>query len=341
MILISLIYDASLLLTDIPYFRPVETIISSSVEKAKSLLVQGQLVAIPTETVYGLSANALDKNAVIEIFNAKQRPSFDPLIVHIGNKSEVIRYASHIPANAQKLIDVFWPGPLTLVLPKQSCIPDEVTSGLDTVGIRMPNHPLVLQLLQQLNFPLAAPSANPFGYISPTTPQHVFDQLQNKIPMILDGGPCEIGVESTIVGFEGELPVVYRLGGLTLEDIRKVCGDIKVEVNSSSDPKAPGMLKSHYAPKKPLKIIADDVNFKDLSCHVALIVFGEFENTTNAQVYNLSPNANYKEAAANLFSFLRILDTDESVKEIFAFLLPSINLGLAINDRLNRAAHQE
>ncbi|MFM2156145.1 MAG: hypothetical protein RL516_894 [Bacteroidota bacterium] len=341
MILISLVCDASLLLADIPYFRRVETKISSSIEEATDLLNRGQLVAIPTETVYGLSANALDKNAVIEIFNAKQRPSFDPLIVHIGNKSDVNRYVSHVPVNAQKLMDAFWPGPLTLVLPKQSCIPDEVTSGLDTVGIRMPNHPLALQLLQQLNFPLAAPSANPFGYISPTTPQHVFAQLQNKIPMILDGGPCEIGVESTIVGFEGELPVVYRLGGLSLEDIRKVCGDIKVEVNSSSDPKAPGMLKSHYAPKKPLKIIADNVDFNDLSSHVALIVFGEFENNTNAQVYNLSPTANYKEAAANLFSFLRILDTDESVKEIFAFLLPPINLGLAINDRLNRAAHQE
>jgi L-threonylcarbamoyladenylate synthase len=319
----------------------VETKISSSIDEAADLLNRGQLVAIPTETVYGLAANALDKAAVVEIFNAKQRPSFDPLIVHIGNKSDVNRYVSHVPVNAQKLMDAFWPGPLTLVLPKQSCIPDEVTSGLDTVGIRMPNHSLTLQLLNKLDFPLAAPSANPFGYISPTTPQHVFDQLQNKIPMILDGGPCEIGMESTIVGFEGELPVVYRLGGLTLEDIRNVCGEIKVEVNSSSDPKAPGMLKSHYAPKKPLKIIADDFKFISLDSNVALIVYGEFENNTNAQVYTLSPKANYKEAASNLFSFLRLLDTDESIKEIFALLLPSINLGLAINDRLNRAAHLE
>jgi L-threonylcarbamoyladenylate synthase len=319
----------------------VKTIISSSVEQAKALLEQGQLVAIPTETVYGLAANALDKTAVIEIFNAKQRPSFDPLIIHIGNTSEVSRYASYIPANAQKLMDAFWPGPLTVVLPKQEIIPDEVTSGLDTVGIRMPNHPLTLQLLNQLDFPLAAPSANPFGYISPTTPQHVFEQLQNKTPMILDGGPCEIGVESTIVGFEGELPVIYRLGGLTLEDIREVCGDIKIEVNSSSDPKAPGMLKIHYAPKKPLKIIADDFNFNDLTNYNALIVFGEFKNNTNSQVYNLSPAANYKEAASNLFSFLRKLDADSSVSRIYALLLPEVDLGLAINDRLNRAAHLE
>ena len=319
----------------------METKISKSIEDAADLLNRGQLVAIPTETVYGLAANALDKTAVVEIFNAKQRPSFDPLIVHIGSKSDVTRYASHIPFSAQKLIDAFWPGPLTVVLPKQSCIPDEVTSGLDTVGIRIPNHSLTLELLNQLNFPLAAPSANPFGYISPTTPQHVLDQLQNKIPMILDGGPCEIGVESTIVGFEGELPIVYRLGGLTLEDIRNVCGDIKVEVNSSSDPKAPGMLKSHYAPTKPLKIISSNYNFNDLTNHAALIVFGDFEKTTNAQLFNLSPIGNYKEAASNLFSFLRKLDTNENVNEIFAVLLPSINLGVAINDRLNRASFQE
>ena len=325
----------------IAYFRLVETKISKSIEEATELLNSGQLVAIPTETVYGLAANALDKTAVVEIFNAKQRPSFDPLIVHIGKKSDVMHYASYIPFSAQKLMDAFWPGPLTLVLPKQSCIPDEVTSGLDTVGIRMPNHSLTLQLLNQLNFPLAAPSANPFGYISPTTPQHVLDQLQNKIPMILDGGPCEIGVESTIVGFEGELPIVYRLGGLTLEDIRNVCGDIKVEVNSSSDPKAPGMLKSHYAPIKPLKIISSNYNFNDLTNHTALIVFGDFEKITNAQVFNLSHTGNFKEAASNLFSFLRILDTNENVKEIFAVLLPPINLGVAINDRLNRAAIQE
>ncbi len=338
MILISLVYDASLLLTDIPYFRPVETIISSSIEKAKSLLEQGQLVAIPTETVYGLAANALDRTAVIEIFNAKQRPSFDPLIVHIGNKSDVSLYARHIPANAQKLMDAFWPGPLTVVLPKQEIIPYEVTSDLATVGIRMPNHPFTLQLLQQLNFPLAAPSANPFGYISPTTPQHVFDQLQSKIPMILDGGSCEVGVESTIIGFEGELPVVYRLGGLTLEDIRNICGEIKVEINSSSDPKAPGMLKSHYAPQKPLHLLNNTNSDFQSDNSTAIIVFGDYNAKGNEQVFNLSINANYKEAAANLFSFLRMLDADSSVNQIYAFLLPEVDLGLAINDRLKRAA---
>lgn len=338
MILISLVYDASLLLTDIPYFRRVETIISSSIEKAKSLLKQGQLVAIPTETVYGLAANALDKNAVIEIFNAKQRPSFDPLIIHIGSISEVSRYASHIPANAQKLMDIFWPGPLTVVLPKQEIIPDEVTSGLATVGIRMPSHPLALQLINQLDFPLAAPSANPFGYISPTTPQHVFDQLQSKIPMILDGGSCEVGVESTIIGFEGELPVVYRLGGLTIEDIRNICGEIKVETNSSSNPKAPGMLKSHYAPQKPLLLLDDVTSDFSFDLSTAIIVFGAYKSRGNEQVFNLSINANYKEAAANLFSFLRMLDADSSVNQIYAFLLPEVDLGLAINDRLKRAA---
>lgn len=318
----------------------METKISSSIEEAAEFLNRSQLVAIPTETVYGLAANALDKAAVVEIFNAKQRPSFDPLIVHIGNKSDVALYARQIPANAQKLMDAFWPGPLTLVLPKQEIIPDEVTSGLETVGIRMPDHPLTLQLLQQLNFPLAAPSANPFGYISPTTPQHVFAQLQNKIPMILDGGPCEVGVESTIVGFEGEVPVVYRLGGLTLEDIRNVCGEIKVEVNSSSDPKAPGMLNSHYAPQKPLYLLKDIASDFSFDNSVAIIVFGDYEVKGNEQVFNLSTNADYKEAAANLFSFLRMLDTDESIKKIYALLLPEFDLGLAINDRLKRAAYK-
>ncbi len=318
----------------------METKISSSIEEAAEFLNRSQLVAIPTETVYGLAANALDKAAVVEIFNAKQRPSFDPLIVHIGNKSDVALYARQIPANAQKLMDAFWPGPLTVVLPKQEIIPDEVTSGLDTVGIRMPDHPFTLQLLQQLNFPLAAPSANPFGYISPTTPQHVFAQLQNKIPMILDGGPCEVGVESTIVGFEGEVPVVYRLGGLTLEDIRNVCGEIKVEVNSSSDPKAPGMLNSHYAPQKPLYLLKDIASDFSFDNSVAIIVFGDYEVKGNEQVFNLSTNADYKEAAANLFSFLRMLDTDESINKIYAFLLPEFDLGLAINDRLKRAAYK-
>ena len=338
MILISKANDVYFSLPDIPYFRFVQTIISSSIEKAKSLLNQGQLVAIPTETVYGLAANALDKNAVIEIFNAKQRPSFDPLIVHIGKKSDVGLYVRNIPSNAQKLMDAFWPGPLTVVLPKHEIIPDEVTSGLDTVGVRMPDHEITLQLLKQLEFPLAAPSANPFGYISPTTPQHVYDQLQNKIPMILDGGVCEVGVESTIIGFENDKPIVYRLGGLTLEDIRNVCGEIKVEINSSSDPKAPGMLKSHYAPQKSLFLLNDLARDFSFDNSTAIIVFGNYNAKSNEQVFNLSVKSDYKEAAANLFSILRNLDADSSINKIYAILLPEVDLGLAINDRLKRAA---
>ena len=337
-VVISISIDTRLLLLYNCYFYHVETVISSSIELAKTLLKKGELVAIPTETVYGLAANAMDKHAVIEIFNAKKRPSFDPLIVHIGKKTDLDLYARHIPSNAKKLIDAFWPGPLTLVLPKKEIIPDEVTSGLDTVGIRMPNHALTLQLLQQLEFPLAAPSANPFGYISPTTTQHVFDQLQNKIPMILDGGACEVGLESTIIGFDGELPIVYRLGGLTLEAIRNVCGDIKLEVNSSSDPKAPGMLKSHYAPQKPLQLLYDGPSTFPSDNSNAIIVFGNYNAKGNEQVFNLSAKADFKEAATNLFSFLRMLDADSSINNIYAFLLPDIDLGIAINDRLKRAA---
>ncbi|MFM7016271.1 MAG: L-threonylcarbamoyladenylate synthase [Bacteroidota bacterium] len=319
----------------------METIISSSVELAKSFLSNGEVVAIPTETVYGLAANALNKQAVMEIFSAKQRPSFDPLIVHIGHQSDVEKYVQRIPKTAAILMNAFWPGPLTLVLDKKPIIPDEVTSGLNTVGIRMPNHSLALRLLQNLDFPLAAPSANPFGYISPTTPMHVYDQLQHKIPMILDGGSCDVGVESTIVGFEGEMPVVYRLGGLTLEDIRKVCGDIKVDVNTSSNPKAPGMLKSHYAPQKPLYLLNKGNRNFSSDNSTAIIVFGNYLPIGNERVYNLSATSNYKEAASNLFSFLRVLDADTSIKSIYAFLLPEADLGLAINDRIKRASFKE
>jgi L-threonylcarbamoyladenylate synthase len=190
----------------------VKTIIGEIIQEAKSFLLDGNIVAIPTETVYGLAGNALDPAAVLQIFTAKERPAFDPLIVHISSIDKVELYAHSIPSQAYDLMHEFWPGPLTIVLPKNSIIPDIVTSGLDTVGLRIPNHPTTIKLLKQLDFPLAAPSANPFGYISPTSAQHVFDQLGGKIPYILDGGICDVGVESTIVGFENDKCLIYRLG---------------------------------------------------------------------------------------------------------------------------------
>ena len=213
-------------------------------KRAARLLAGGKLVAIPTETVYGLAANALDEYAVEQIFVTKGRPHFNPLIIHIGAKQELSKYVTEVPEMAQRLIDAFWPGPLTLLLPKKEIVPDLITASLPRVAVRMPNHPLTLQLLQSLDFPLAAPSANPFCYISPTRAVHVEQQIGEKIPYILDGGACEQGLESTIVGFEKGLPVVYRLGAITPEAIEAVAGQIKIHQKVSVQPVGPGMLPS-------------------------------------------------------------------------------------------------
>ncbi len=226
-----------------------------------------------------------------------------------------------------------------ILLPKKEIIPDLVTSGLDRVGVRVPNHILTLELLAQLKFPLAAPSANPFGYISPTTAQHVQKQLGAKIPYILDGGNCLVGLESTIVGEENGEIIIYRLGGLSVEEIASVVGKVSVQLNQSSNPKAPGQLKSHYAPKKPVYIgDLKELQTQYVGKKTGLLIFGNETNLyTAALVKNLSPTKNYQEAAVNLFSFLRELD-EADVDVIIAELLPEIGLGLAINDRLRRAA---
>jgi L-threonylcarbamoyladenylate synthase len=228
--------------------------IGKNLTKAKELLDQGDLVVIPTETVYGLAGNALNVKAVIKIFQVKNRPQFDPLIVHVTNLVQAKELVESFPAKAEKLASKFWPGPLTLLLKKKDIIPDLVTSGMDTVGIRCPDHPLTQSLLQSLSFPLAAPSANPFGYVSPTRPDHVNDQLGDQLKYILDGGECRVGLESTIIGFENDRAIIYRLGGLCIEDIENEIGKVEVQLNSSSNPKAPGQLKSHYAPRKKVEI---------------------------------------------------------------------------------------
>ncbi|MES2733756.1 MAG: L-threonylcarbamoyladenylate synthase, partial [Bacteroidota bacterium] len=185
--------------------------IGTNISHAIDLLQQGEVVAIPTETVYGLAGNALNTKAVARIFSVKNRPTFDPLIIHTNSLEKVLQFVDEMPAQAKTLAQACWPGPLTLLLPRKDSIPDLVTSGLDTVAVRIPNHSLTLSLLEALEFPLAAPSANPFGYISPTTAEHVYNQLGKKIPYILDGGPCLVGIESTIVGFEDGEPTIYRL----------------------------------------------------------------------------------------------------------------------------------
>jgi L-threonylcarbamoyladenylate synthase len=317
----------------------VITKIGESIQEAKRFLLDGNVVAIPTETVYGLAGNALDPAAVLKIFVVKDRPTFDPLIVHICSIDQVEVYAHSIPTQAYELLHEFWPGPLTIVLPKSAIIPDIVTSGLDTVGLRMPNHPITIELLKQLDFPLAAPSANPFGYISPTSAQHVLDQLGGKLPYILDGGICDVGVESTIVGFENDQCLIYRLGGITVEAIRKVIPSAELQINSSSNPKAPGMLKSHYAPKKPF-YLGDllELSKKYEAKNIAALTFGKSTIPGSIKEFNLSAKGDFKEAAFNLFSILRLLDNDHSFDIIIASTLPDQDLGLAINDRLRRAA---
>lgn len=313
--------------------------IGTDINQASLYLNKGDLVAIPTETVYGLAANAFNPNAIAAVFEAKNRPTFDPLIVHTHELAKVYEFTKSIHPKLLKLAEAFWPGPLTLLLPKKDNISDLVTSGLDRVGVRIPNHPLTLSLLKQLEFPLAAPSANPFGYISPTTAIHVNNQLGTKIPFILDGGSCQIGLESTIVGEENGQIIIYRLGGLSIEFIKTIVGEVTIQINQSSNPKTPGQLKSHYAPKKPIFI--GDINELQKQYNlkkVGLLIFGNLIlKHQNALIKNLSPSANYQEAATNLFSFLRDLDESE-IDLIICHLLPEENLGIAINDRLLRAS---
>ncbi len=313
--------------------------IGSNLHTAKQLLEKGELVAIPTETVYGLAGNALNEKAVLEIFKVKNRPQFDPLIVHVANISRAKELVEAFPAKAEKLAARFWPGPLTVLLKKKSFIPDLVTSGLDTVAIRCPDHDLTRALLQTLSFPLAAPSANPFGYISPTRPEHVNEQLGEKIKYILDGGDCAVGIESTIIGFENEMPIVYRLGGLSLEKIESVIGKVSMQLNSSSNPKAPGQLQSHYAPTRKMKL----GNINDLlrlygTERVGVITFQKhIENIDSGHQIILSPTGNLEEAAQKLFASLRIMDKND-IDIILAEEVPDVGLGKAINDRLRRAA---
>ncbi|MCC6413998.1 MAG: threonylcarbamoyl-AMP synthase [Saprospiraceae bacterium] len=320
------------------------TQIGTDFQVAATYLSSGELVAIPTETVYGLAGNALDPAAVVRIFEVKNRPAFDPLIVHISEIGEVERYASDFPPEARKLAENVWPGPLTLLLPKRPLVPDLVTSGLPRVALRVPAHPLTRALLKKLPYPLAAPSANPFGYVSPTTARHVANQLAGKIPYILDGGPCQVGLESTIVGFENGRLTVYRLGGLSLETLEVLSGvQVHIQLNQSSNPAAPGMLKSHYAPQKKLHL-TDLANLKNLLLPGQKTAVITFIHRTDLpqEVFQmpLSENGDMAEAAQNLFSVLRTLDAGDA-DVLFAELAPDHGLGRAINDRLRRAASRE
>jgi L-threonylcarbamoyladenylate synthase len=308
-------------------------------DRAAELLAEGKLVAIPTETVYGLAANALNEKAVLSIFEVKQRPFFDPLIVHLPAIEKVDLYAVWNDPLLKKLALKFWPGPLTILLPKKEMIPGIVTSGLQQVALRIPDHVLTLDLLSKINFPLAAPSANPFGYVSPTEASHVNKQLGDKVEYILDGGPCTVGLESTIVGAEDGKICVYRLGGLAVEEIEKETGKVELRINQSGDPKAPGQLKSHYAPRKPL-VMGNIGQLIELNRgkKIGVICFGKNDlGDAQVKIFNLSEEASLEEAAINLFRYLRQAD-ESDLDVIIAGELPDKGLGKAINDRLRRAS---
>lgn len=313
--------------------------IGTDIDKAKGILERGGLVAIPTETVYGLAGNAFNEEAVSQIFAVKNRPSFDPLIVHTNSLERIGHFTKAIPIAAEQLTDRFWPGPLTILLEKEPIVPHLTTSGLESVACRVPNHPLTLQLLASIDFPLAAPSANPFGYVSPTSAQHVDQQLGNKIEYIVDGGDATIGIESTIVSFVEYKPKVLRLGGLSVEDIEDVVGEVTVAMHSSSKPAAPGMLKSHYAPKKTI-VLKDDINLHDITDITdfgALMFETPLTELPKENQFILSKTGEINEAAKNLFKGLRQLDEIKDIHTIITELVPDQGLGRAINDRIKRA----
>ena len=304
-----------------------------SIDEAARVLKQGGIVAIPTETVYGLAGNAFDETAVAKIFAVKERPFFDPLIVHIAEIEELENLAAEIPENAKLLAEKFWPGPLTLVLPKKENVPNLTTGGLSTVAVRMPKKQISRDIIKLAGFPLAAPSANKFQHLSPTSAEHVLEQLGGKIDGIVDGGLCEIGLESAVVGFENDMPVIYRPGAVTNEMIAKNLGKI---LNPKSHAiLSPGMLEKHYSPNTLLCLELPS----DVPPNCGLLAFGKLpENAVHfAKALNLSAKEDLTEAAANLYGMLHELDSC-GLSKIYAMLLPPVGLGVAINDRLTKAA---
>lgn len=315
------------------------SIISNSITKAVALLNGEQIIGIPTETVYGLAGNIYSSKAIKSIFTMKQRPSFNPLIVHIKSVNDLHEIARDIPEKALILAKAFWPGPLTLVLKKQIAIPDLVTGGKDTVAVRVPNHPLTLALLNLLAYPLAAPSANPFGCISPTTAAHVAGYFKDLLPMVLDGGACERGIESTIVGFVNGEPVIYRLGSLALENIEAIVGTVKMITHDEIAPAAPGMFSKHYAPLTTTFLTADVTEKLKTFPHqkIGVLVFQkEIDDPKIVQQEILSSTGNLAEAASQLYAALHRLDNCH-LDCIIAERFPDVGLGKTINDRLQRA----
>jgi L-threonylcarbamoyladenylate synthase len=316
----------------------------AEIARAAALLVEGALVAFPTETVYGLGAHALDPVAVAAIFEAKGRPTFDPLIVHLADAAELGTVAASVPAAAARLAERFWPGPLTLVLPKRQVVPDLVTAGHPTVGVRVPRHPMAQALLRAARIPVAAPSANPFGAISPTRAEHVAAQLGDRVRLILDGGPCEVGVESTIVAFDADgAPLLLRPGGVALEALEAVAGPVSIPAAEALTTLSPGRLERHYAPGTPLTLLSAPLprSAGELPSSGRLGLLAARTPPTELaarfrEVRILSTTGDLAESAANLFAELRALDA-AGLEALVAEPVPEIGLGRAIMDRLRRA----
>jgi L-threonylcarbamoyladenylate synthase len=313
---------------------PIVAATEEAIRQAARALARGDIVAFPTETVYGLGANALDGTAVAKVFAAKERPRFNPLIVHVLGLAEAEAYAV-LDRTARKLGEAFWPGPLSLVLRKRTgcAIADLVSAGLDTIALRAPAHPVARSLLAESELPIAAPSANRSGRISPTTAAHVEAELGDQPAMILDGGPCPLGLESTVVSLTRPTPTLLRSGALPREVIEAALGQRLAEAREVARPASPGQLATHYAPSTPLRLGATTVHANEV-----LLAFGRDVPKGALAAINLSASGDLKEAAAKLFGALRELD-QAGATAIAVMPIPSHGLGEAINDRLQRAAN--
>lgn len=316
------------------------TVITNNVTQAAEVLAGGGVIGMPTETVYGLAGSACIERAIEDIYALKGRPKSNPLILHIGHAAQLESIVKYVPQSAYALAGAFWPGPLTLVLDKNPDVSSDVTSGLETVAVRMPAHPVALQLLKETGFPVAAPSANPFGRVSPTSSEHVLDYFQGKIPLILEGGRCRIGIESTIVGFRGEMPVLYRKGAISAGEIKHITGALSVQLFVDRVPQAPGMFSRHYSPVSPM-LVSSDIR-ESLAEHkgkrIGVIRFAELGNEGSAFQIVLSPKGSFEEAAAGLYNALHEMDRNNP-DIIIAEKFPDTGLGTVINDKLTRAAH--
>jgi L-threonylcarbamoyladenylate synthase len=314
--------------------------ITSNISFAVKALNQGDLVAIPTETVYGLAGSAFSEHTIQKIFQLKNRPFCNPLILHTHSMEEVLKFVQHVPPAAMKLAEAFWPGPLTLLLPKKSIIPQIVTAGSHLVAVRIPNHPVTLSLLKQLDFPLVAPSANPYTRISPTNSKMVYDYFGEELPIILEGDICSKGIESTIVGFQENTPVIYRQGAISVDAIEFIVGKSKVQATKNEKITTPGMSAMHYAPRTKFCIVENIVNFihENQGLKIGALTLGKLDiNQPNTTIINLSIAADLEEASTNLYKSMYELD-GMGLDCIIIELFPEIGIGKSLNDRISRAS---